>query len=244
MHWHGSPFWTIKHCSIPPACRKPESTWPSSRCCRGLPVSKARPKVEELLKERGLLTKVDDHKMAVGKCYRCKTVVEPYLSPQWFVDIKPLAEPAIKAVEDGRIRIIPEGWTNNYLGWMRDIKDWCISRQIWWGHQIPAWYCLACNTKQIVTTTHTSPSGTSVTRTTILQGATTDRREICSDHLPHMQGTGVSPRPRCPRYLVFLRTLALLHARLARADPGSQSLLSDMPPSSPAWTFCSSGSRA
>ncbi|MBH0190352.1 MAG: class I tRNA ligase family protein [Nitrospira sp.] len=74
-----------------------------------------------------------------------KTVVEPYLSPQWFVKIQPLADPAIKAVEDGRIRIVPEGWTNNYLGWMRDIKDWCISRQIWWGHQIPAWYCEKCN---------------------------------------------------------------------------------------------------
>ena len=94
-----------------------------------------------------LLPKVDDHKMAIGKCYRCKTVVEPYLSPQWFVKIKPLAEPAIQAVEDGRIRIIPEGWTNNYLGWMRDIKDWCISRQIWWGHQIPAWYCRDCNAR-------------------------------------------------------------------------------------------------
>jgi valyl-tRNA synthetase len=129
---------------------------------RGLPVSKARPKVEELLRDRGSLIKMEDHKMAVGKCYRCKTVVEPYLSPQWFVKIKPLAEPAIKAVEDGRIRIIPEGWTNNYLGWMRDIKDWCISRQIWWGHQIPAWYCLTCNAQQIVTTG---------TRTTILQSA-------------------------------------------------------------------------
>ncbi len=139
---------------------------------RGLSVSKARPKVEELLKERGLLTKVEDHKMAVGKCYRCKTVVEPYLSPQWFVNIKPLAEPAIKAVEEGRIRIIPEGWTNNYLGWMRDIKDWCISRQIWWGHQIPAWYCRSCNATHIVTATQASPSGASVTRTTILQGAT------------------------------------------------------------------------
>ncbi|MFI5224101.1 MAG: class I tRNA ligase family protein, partial [Nitrospirales bacterium] len=85
----------------------------------GLPASKARPKVEHLLKDCILLTKVDDHKMAIGKCYRCKTVVEPYLSPQWFVKIKPLAEPAIKAVEDGRIRITPEGWTNNYLGWMR-----------------------------------------------------------------------------------------------------------------------------
>ncbi len=112
-----------------------------------LPVAKARPKIELLLRDSGFLVKIEDHKMAIGKCYRCKTVVEPYLSPQWFVKIKPLAEPAVKAVKDGRIRIIPEGWTNNYLGWMHDIKDWCISRQIWWGHQIPAWYCRPCNTE-------------------------------------------------------------------------------------------------
>ena len=112
-----------------------------------LPALKARTKIEQLLKDRELLIKVDDHKMAIGKCYRCKTVVEPYLSPQWFVRVKPLAEPAIQAVVDGRIRIIPEGWMNNYLGWMREIKDWCISRQIWWGHQIPAWYCRPCNTE-------------------------------------------------------------------------------------------------
>jgi valyl-tRNA synthetase len=128
----------------------------------GLSVSRARPKVETLLRERGILEKIEDHKMAVGKCYRCKTVVEPYLSPQWFVNIKPLAEPAIKVVEEGRIRIVPEGWKNNYLGWMRDIKDWCISRQIWWGHQIPAWYCLACNRRQVIT-----GNG----RTTVLQSA-------------------------------------------------------------------------
>ena len=129
---------------------------------KGLPVAKARLKVEDLLRERGSLTNIEDHKMAVGKCYRCKTVVEPYLSPQWFVKIQPLAQPAIEAVETGKIRIIPEGWTNNYLGWMRDIKDWCISRQIWWGHQIPAWYCLACNAQQIVNVEN---------RTVILQGA-------------------------------------------------------------------------
>ncbi|MBH0181258.1 MAG: valine--tRNA ligase, partial [Nitrospira sp.] len=129
---------------------------------RGLPVAKARPKVEDLLRERGSLTKIEDHKMAVGKCYRCKTVVEPYLSPQWFVKIQPLAQPAIEAVETGNIRIIPEGWTNNYLGWMRNIKDWCISRQIWWGHQIPAWYCLACNAQHIVNVDN---------RTVVLQGA-------------------------------------------------------------------------
>ena len=136
-----------------------------------LPVSKARPKIEQALKDRGLLVKVEDHKMAIGKCYRCKTVVEPYLSPQWFVDIKPLAEPAIRAVEDGRIRIIPEGWINNYLGWMRDIKDWCISRQIWWGHQIPAWYCERCNEPFIHRQTTTNASGVAVTRITLLQGA-------------------------------------------------------------------------
>jgi valyl-tRNA synthetase len=128
-----------------------------------LPVQKSRPKVEQALKDRGLLVKVEDHKMAVGKCYRCKTVVEPYLSPQWFVKIAPLADPAIKAVEEGRIRLIPEGWVNNYLGWMREIKDWCISRQIWWGHQIPAWYCHSCNERQILTVEN---------RTTVLQGAT------------------------------------------------------------------------
>ena len=136
-----------------------------------LPAIKARPKIEQLLKERALLTKVDDHKMAIGKCYRCKTVVEPYLSPQWFVKIKPLAEPAIQAVEAGRIRIIPEGWTNNYLGWMRDIKDWCISRQIWWGHQIPAWYCWHCNKELIIEGAATTASATRAPRLTILQGA-------------------------------------------------------------------------
>lgn len=128
----------------------------------GLPVPKARPKIEQALKDRGLLAKVEDHKMAIGKCYRCKTVIEPYLSPQWFIKIKPLAEPAINAVQNGRIRIVPQSWINNYLGWMSDIKDWCISRQIWWGHQIPAWYCLACNSQQIVSTG---------SRTTVLQGA-------------------------------------------------------------------------
>ena len=105
----------------------------------------ARRIVVEALKDKGLLKKVDDHSMAIGKCYRCKTVILPYPSPQWFVKIQPLANPAIEAVESGQIRIIPDEWKNNYLGWMRNVKDWCISRQIWWGHQIPAWYCKTCN---------------------------------------------------------------------------------------------------
>ena len=110
-----------------------------------LHVHKAREKVIHILKERGYLTKAEDHKHAIGKCYRCKTVIEPYLSPQWYVKIKPLADEAIKAVEQGKTKIIPQNWENTYFEWMRNIKDWCISRQIWWGHQIPAWYCERCN---------------------------------------------------------------------------------------------------
>ena len=107
----------------------------------GKPAKKARGVIVELLQEKGYLVKTEDHAHAVGKCYRCKTVVEPFLSPQWFVRTGPLAEPAIKAVEDGSIRFIPKGWENTYYDWMRNIKDWCISRQIWWGHRIPA--CIA-----------------------------------------------------------------------------------------------------
>jgi valyl-tRNA synthetase len=117
-------------------------------------VQEARSIVIEALEKHQLLLKIEDHAMAIGKCYRCKAVVEPYLSPQWFVNIQPLATPAIQAVETGQIRIIPEGWKNNYLGWMRQIKDWCISRQIWWGHQIPAWYCQTCNKDRLLNASH------------------------------------------------------------------------------------------
>ena len=112
----------------------------------GLHANKAREKVIHLLKERGFLTKAADYTHAVGRCYRCKTVVEPYLSPQWFVKAEPLAREAIKAVEEGTTNFVPKGWENTYFEWMRNIKEWCISRQIWWGHQIPAWYCTSCNT--------------------------------------------------------------------------------------------------
>jgi len=110
---------------------------------------KAREKVIHILKEKGLLTKAEDHKHAIGRCYRCKTVIEPYLSPQWYVKVKPLSDEAMKAVEQGKTKIIPQGWENTYFEWMRNIKDWCISRQIWWGHQIPAWYCVKCNKNEI-----------------------------------------------------------------------------------------------
>lgn len=102
------------------------------------------------LQDQGFLEKSEAHKLAVGHCYRCQTIIEPYLTPQWFIDIKPLAGPALQAVCDGRVRIIPEGWCNSYFAWMENIKDWCISRQIWWGHQIPAWYCASCDAANLI----------------------------------------------------------------------------------------------
>ena len=112
---------------------------------KGLDRFECREAVLNALKKEGLLEKIEPHKHKVGHCYRCKTVVEPNLSKQWFVNVKPLAEKAVKAVEDGKTKIIPESWTKNYYNWMNDIRPWCISRQIWWGHQIPAWTCEGCN---------------------------------------------------------------------------------------------------
>lgn len=112
---------------------------------KGLERFACRKAVVDALKEGGYLEKIEPYKHSVGHCYRCKDVVEPNLSKQWFVKAKPLAEEAIAAVENGNTRIIPEIWVNTYYDWMRNIKDWCISRQIWWGHQIPAWTCQACN---------------------------------------------------------------------------------------------------
>ncbi|MBI5587395.1 MAG: valine--tRNA ligase [Deltaproteobacteria bacterium] len=110
----------------------------------GLDRYKARKKIVEDLTAMGFLKKTDKYKLMLGECYRCSTVVEPTLSKQWFVKVAPLAAPAIKAVEDGRTRFVPKGWENTYFDWMRNIRDWCISRQIWWGHRIPAWHCAGC----------------------------------------------------------------------------------------------------
>jgi valyl-tRNA synthetase len=110
----------------------------------GLDRFECRKKILEDLEAAGLIETIEPHKNAVGHCYRCDTVVEPRLSPQWFVKMKPLAGPAIEAVRDGRIRFMPDRWTKVYLEWMENIRDWCISRQIWWGHRIPVYTCEGC----------------------------------------------------------------------------------------------------
>jgi valyl-tRNA synthetase len=110
----------------------------------GLDRYEARAKVVADLEALGLLVSVDDHRHSVGHCYRCHTVVEPWLSDQWFVDMKPLAEPGIECVRDGRVTFHPKRWENVYYHWMGSIRDWCVSRQLWWGHQIPVFYCDAC----------------------------------------------------------------------------------------------------
>ncbi|MDT8271637.1 MAG: valine--tRNA ligase [Desulfomonilia bacterium] len=104
-----------------------------------------REALEKDLQDQGYLVDKTPYRVPVGKCYRCKSVIEPYLSKQWFVKVRPLAEAAIKAVEEGRTRIVPKQWEKVYYEWMHNIRDWCISRQIWWGHRIPAWYCDACD---------------------------------------------------------------------------------------------------
>ncbi|MGA1795720.1 MAG: valine--tRNA ligase [bacterium] len=120
----------------------------------GLDRYKCRKRVLKDLEEQELLVKVEPYEHSVGHCYRCQTVIEPMVSKQWFVKMVPLAEPAIEAVRNGSIRIIPSHWEATYFEWMLNIRDWCISRQIWWGHRIPAWYCEECGE---ITVSRTTP---------------------------------------------------------------------------------------
>ncbi|HOU36592.1 MAG TPA: valine--tRNA ligase, partial [Candidatus Omnitrophota bacterium] len=119
----------------------------------------AREVIIEDLKEQGFLEKIEPHDLSAGHCYRCHTIIEPYLSKQWFVKMQPLSVPATAAVKTGRIKFHPDRWTKVYLNWMENIQDWCISRQIWWGHRIPVYYCADCREK--------GKAGVHVSRTTV-----------------------------------------------------------------------------
>ena len=110
----------------------------------GLDRDEARKRIVEDLEKLGLMEKIEPYTHNVGECYRCKAVVEPIVSKQWFVKMEDLARPALKVVRDGKIKFIPERFSKTYFNWMENIKDWCISRQLWWGHRIPAWYCPEC----------------------------------------------------------------------------------------------------
>jgi len=111
---------------------------------QGMDRFECRERIVDDLKSAGLLEKIEPYRNAIGHCYRCKTMIEPLLSKQWFVKTGPLAEKAMAAVKEGKTKILPSNWEAVYFEWMNNIKDWCVSRQIWWGHRIPAWYCQAC----------------------------------------------------------------------------------------------------
>ena len=113
-------------------------------CYQGLDRYEARKRIVEDLEKLGLLEKIEKHMHNVGTCYRCGTTIEPTISEQWFVKMEPLAKPAIKVIEDGDIKFVPERFSKIYFNWMNNIQDWCISRQLWWGHRIPAYYCKKC----------------------------------------------------------------------------------------------------
>ncbi len=111
---------------------------------QGIDRFEARAMLVEQLKTKKLIEKKEPYRLGAGHCYRCNTIIEPRVSLQWFVKMKPLASPAIEAVEKGKIKFYPQRWKKVYLNWMNNIQDWCVSRQIWWGHQIPVWYCKDC----------------------------------------------------------------------------------------------------
>ncbi len=149
----------------------------------------ARKRIVADLEAQGFLLKVEPHEHNVGHCYRCDTVVEPYYSKQWFVSMKPLAEKALAAVAEGRTKFVPEMWRGEFEKWLNNIQDWCISRQIWWGHRIPVYTCQTCQTQVAATST--------------------------PGECPQVQKQKLGAGPGCVGYLVFFGSLALFHPGLA-----------------------------
>ena len=155
----------------------------------GMTAAEARKAIVADLQEAGYLKEIEPLKHEVGTCYRCHTVIEPMVSKQWFVKMEPLAKPAIESVEKGEIKFVPDRFTKNYLNWMRGARDWCISRQLWWGHQIPAWYCADCGAATVAKSAPRS--------------------------LPALRQHQPDPGPRYPGYLVQLCFVAVQHPGLA-----------------------------
>jgi len=158
---------------------------------RGLDRYEARKQIVADLEAQDMLEKIDDHKLIVPRGDRSHSIVEPYLTDQWYVKIQPLADPAIKAVEDGDIKFVPGNWDKTYFEWMRNIEDWCISRQLWWGHRIPAWYDDEGN---------------------VYVGR--DETEIREKN--NLGDINLKQDDDCTRYLVFICLMAFLYFRLAR----------------------------
>jgi len=135
----------LRHKLSPVCIFNPDATMnKNAQRYEGLDRIECRKKIVKDLSTKNLIEKVEKHTHQVGHCYRCHTVIEPLISKQWFVKMKPLAKPAIKVVKQGKIKFYPERWTKVYLNWMENIRDWCISRQIWWGHRLPVYYCENC----------------------------------------------------------------------------------------------------
>ncbi|MDY6879593.1 MAG: valine--tRNA ligase [Thermodesulfobacteriota bacterium] len=134
---------------------------------QGMDRFECRRKILDDLQQADLVEKIETYQHAVGHCYRCKTVIEPLISKQWFVKVAPLAEKASQAVKDGRTKIFPSNWESVYFDWMSNIKDWCVSRQIWWGHRIPAWYCQDC--QEVIVARETPQSCGSCSGTRMVQ---------------------------------------------------------------------------
>ena len=178
----------------------------------GLDRFEARKRIVADLEAAGLLEKVADHTHAVGTCDRCGTIIEPRASTQWFVKMKPLAEPAIAAVERGDVEIVPENRRTEYFEWMRNIRDWCISRQLWWGHRIPAWYCGDC--KEII----------------VARAGAGKMREVRLGQ--------ADAGPGRARNMVQFRAVAVLDDGLARRHARLPEILSDQPAHYRRTTFC------